>query len=611
MFDIIAYGPNGETKKTSVSNNILSKITAKNRYAVILENSIDLAIVLIEIYKRKAVAVPIAPGQSKEQINLILEHADVDGVITRDVGVVVFEQRVSKLKSHENHRFIIYTSGSTGNPKGVLLSKEAVEHNALAVSKLHHFSNRAHATCLPLYHCNALMMSLIGSYLSNSKLIMLTSFDSDVYMRAIAHHGVTTASIVPALIPKLLRTEEKFPETLKYFISAAAPLTRDMASSFYKKFGAKLRQGYGLSEAVNFSFLMPPLNTVDFVKEYLWNYPPVGLPLDGCQFRISEDGEVEVKGPNVMEGYWRNKAATSLTLQSGWLKTGDVGYLRGKFLVLSGRKKEIINRGGSSYHPADLEEQYVKLFKCNSPFVVVPVKHEILDNEIGVCVDRTKGSLNGDIVGSLSGLFHAPIVPSVVSVGRIHRTSTGKPQRIKDGNSLFCDQGDFEGILDAISNLKFDKNTSTKTKVHLEDFINKFLPSSYQKQLNKSSNRPFSKVLSEMLIDCLRFFDIVLHDTPSLESDFRIERDDGTKFNFVAKPKLSDVDALLPSDILAYFVVPDKVGSHANPFSVSSASSELFANLTNLNLEQFTFSVSPIKFKQCIFSYLVLITRYE
>lgn len=611
MFDIIAYGPNGETKTTSVSNNILSKITAKSRYAVILENSIDLAIVLIEIYKRKAVAVPIAPGQSKEQINLIIEHADVDGVITRDAGVVVFEQRVSKFKSHENHRFIIYTSGSTGNPKGVLLSEEAVEHNALAVSKLHHFSSGVHATCLPLYHCNALMMSLIGSYLSNSKLIMLTFFDSDVYMRAIAHHGVTTASIVPALIPKLLRTEEKLPESLKYFISAAAPLTRNMASSFYKKFGAKLRQGYGLSEAVNFSFLMPQLNAVDFVKEYLWNYPPVGLPLEGCQFRISEDGEVEVKGPNVMDGYWRNKAATSLALQSGWLKTGDVGYLREKFLVLSGRKKEIINRGGSSYYPGDLEEQYAKLFKCNSLFVVVPVMHKILDNEIGVCVDRSKGNFNEEMIGSLTALFRASIVPSVVSFGRIHRTSTGKPQRIKDGNSLFCYQGEFEEILDAISNLKFDKNISTTNKVCLEGFISKFLSSSYQKKLNKSSNTVFSNVLSAMLIDCLRFFDIVPYETPCLESDFRIERDDGAKFNFIVKPKSSDVDALLPSDILAYFVIPDKVGSHANPFSVSSVSSELFANLKNLNLEQFSFSISPVKFKQCIFSYLVLITKYE
>lgn len=613
VFDIIAYGPNGEQKSPTLPKNFFSHIVSNRRYAVILENSLDLAVILLEIYKREAISVPIMPGQLEEQKRSIIEHADVDGIIFRKHGVLIFEARFSTLKSAKNHRFLIYTSGSTGAPKGVLLSNSAVEHNARAVAKLHDFSSGAHATCLPLYHCNALMMSLIGSYLSDTKLIILTEFQADTYLNAISHHGVTTASIVPALIPKLISSSVEWPEALRYLITAAAPLTKDMAKNFYKKFGARLRQGYGLSEAVNFSFVTPKLCSDDFLKEYIWNYPPVGLPLEGYEYRISEFGEVEVKGPNVMQGYWRNEDATAAVLNEGWLKTGDIGYVREGYLVLNGRAKEIINRGGESTYPADLEERYCGLVQGESSYVVVPVQHKILDNDIGLCFDMHTGELSDVHIGNVLAILQCSFIPAVISYKRVSRTSTGKPQRLKDGRELFCYQGGYEKSLEALWELKFSHQASTDSKLNLEKLISVVVPNAYKLQLKSKGMESFNCLLQNLINDCLNFYGF--HNKENLNVDidhsFKLQKSDGSQFFFVKQLTQIDIDNLASSDLLAYVDIPNYVGGETNPFKYEIDSRDPFYFLHGLNLEKYWFSISPIRFKRYIFANLILIKKYE
>ncbi len=397
------------------------------RLAIILENSYRLANILKFCFLNDLVAVPIDPKLPKEKIDSIIKHSEAFAVITADS----FRKDLCMSHRSKGDFLLIYTSGSTGDPKGILLKKEAVVDNAKAVGKLHGFDvGKLHATCLPLYHCNALCMSLIGSIVYNQPFLLLEKFSVKDYIELIKTHNVRTASIVPALLEKVIQGKPELPDCLDYFITAAAPLTADLAKRFYDLYGPKLIQGYGLSEAVNFSFVMPYLNEGEFIQEYINNTPPVGLPIEGTETKISDDGEVLVKGHNVMTGYWKNDKATVETFtDDGFLKTGDIGTIRNGYLVLLGRKKEIINRGGEVIYPKDIEEHWRNV-GLQMPLVSVSVENNLLSNDIGIYAETE------DIDRLISLLKSSHYRPVAFQTGIISRTSVGKPQRKKMGDAL-------------------------------------------------------------------------------------------------------------------------------------------------------------------------------
>lgn len=335
--------------------NQLKKLPAGTRVATVIDSNYYLADIITYCFENDMVIVPIDPKLPKNRIDFIIQHSEASVVITQDL----FENRSNDFHKPNGDFLIIYTSGSTGEPKGVVLRKEAVVSNAKSVGKIHGFdTGRAHATCLPLYHCNALCMSLVGSIIYKQKFLLLEKFSVKEYFKLIEKNNVATASIVPALLEKIVQERRELPECLDYFITAAAPLSSDLAKRFYDLYGPKLVQGYGLSEAVNFSFTMPKLDDKGFVKEYIQNHPPVGIPIKGTETKV-EAGEVLVKGTNLMREYLKNTTATKDAFDmDGFLRTGDLGVFRGKYLVLQGRKKETINRGGEIIYPIDIEETW-------------------------------------------------------------------------------------------------------------------------------------------------------------------------------------------------------------------------------------------------------------
>ena len=312
------------------------KLPKGARLAIILENSYKLAQIIRYCFENDLVAIPIDPSLPYDKRDFLIKHSEASAIIKNDSF---------KSGLHASHRYdgdflLIYTSGSTGDPKGVLLSKEAVIENARIVGKLHGFDKGYnHATCLPLFHCNAICMSLVGSIIYNQPFFLLEKFSAQKYVDLIENNAVKTASIVPALLESIVAEKVKLPKNFEYFITAAAPLSSDLAKRFFDLYGPKLVQGYGLSEAVNFSFVMPKLGEADFIEQYIKQYPPVGLPIDGSEVRI-EDGEVLVRNKSLMRGYIKNSEATAKAITvDGFLRTGDTGYFRGQFLVIKWKKE--------------------------------------------------------------------------------------------------------------------------------------------------------------------------------------------------------------------------------------------------------------------------------
>jgi long-chain acyl-CoA synthetase len=391
-----------------------------------------LSDILADSFDRHLVSVPLSPRTSDTDLANTASRVAASAIIDDRNGwpTALLLPGEPALPVAQGLAFVMFTSGSTGTPKGVMLSRDAVLGNAAKVAGLHQFTHdRPHGTCLPLFHVNALMMSLLGTKLTAAPLVLADRFDPLGYFALLAAGGARTASIVPALLPELLEARPPWPDSLDYLITAAAPLSSEVAAVFLKRYGPRIRQGYGLSEAVNFSFVMPLLDTADFRDQYVDHHPPVGLPLEGTQFELRR-GMVCIETADRMEGYWADPAATARILnQDGWLHTGDLGEVRDGFLVLRGRSAEVIDRGGEKYYPADVERQW-RVAGLSGDFAAVPVAHEHLGHEFGLVLASTSAA-------ELKHLHHATrLRPVAVSTMPLPRTATGKLQRLDAGRPL-------------------------------------------------------------------------------------------------------------------------------------------------------------------------------
>lgn len=417
------------TQQTLVKE--LIHLNPGTRVAIKMSNGVNLAHVLATCFKNDLVSIPLNPHMSKAQETELIEHCQPHILV--DDKDIKWVKQTKKLLVPNDLAFIIYTSGSTASPKGVMQSKNAVIANAMAVSKRHGFSqNHCHATCLPFYHCNAIMMSLIGTLLVDGTLFLQSTPKMDCYLDDIKAVNATSASIVPALLHDLVHYKKEWPQNLKYLITAAHDLKPNLAKRFFDLYGSKIVQGYGLTEAVNFSFVMPNLDEASFSKEYIHDFPPIGLPLEGTEYKI-EDNELLVKGPNNMIGYLNNKIATLDTITSdGWLKTGDLAQIRNGYVVLSGRKKEIINRGGETLYPNYLEETLLKVGLPQNT-IVHGISNNVLSEDIAISINAK----NYSIEKIINLLDDADIKYSGLSFCNGIYTTTKKPMRSRMSKGMF------------------------------------------------------------------------------------------------------------------------------------------------------------------------------
>jgi SAM-dependent methyltransferase len=390
-----------------------------------------LADILSDAFDLNLVSVPLSPRTSDADLAEVTARVAASAIIDDQSGTLTVTACPGEHRTAAHGlAFILFTSGSTGKPKGVMLSRDAVLGNAKKVAQLHGFTpDRPHGTCLPLFHANALLMSLIGTKITDTPLVLADRFDPAGYFAQLAAANARTASIVPAHLPALLEEHPQWPDSLEYLITAAAPLTSAQASKFLQHYGPRLRQGYGTSETVNFSFIMPLLDAAQFREQYVEQHPPVGLPVDETSFEL-RDGEVCILTPDRLAGYWEDPDATARVLtEDGWVRTGDLGELRDGFLVLRGRRAEVINRGGEKYYPADVERQWRQSGMLGD-FTAVPVPHEQLGHEFGLVLSACTAS-------QVKHLYHATALkPGVVATMPVLTTPIGKPRRLATGRLL-------------------------------------------------------------------------------------------------------------------------------------------------------------------------------
>jgi long-chain acyl-CoA synthetase len=200
---------------------------------------------------------------------------------------------------------------------------------------------------LPLSHSFGLMVSVGAMHLPEpTTAVLLRWFDANAWLRLAAEHRSQTAAMVPSTIAMLLAcpVEEYDLSELRYIFSGASPLPPAVREEWVRRVpGCEILEGYGCTETAGIATTNPPSAP---------RHGTVGLPVPGVEVRITEDGEVVVRGPNVMARYW-----DSTEPQPEWFHTGDLGQLDADgYLTIVDRIKDLIIRGGYNVYPRDVED---------------------------------------------------------------------------------------------------------------------------------------------------------------------------------------------------------------------------------------------------------------
>ncbi|MBP2652767.1 MAG: fadD [Firmicutes bacterium] len=255
---------------------------------------------------------------------------------------------------------IIYTSGTTGNPKGALLTHGNLVSNAQAFEAVLNVRESDVVLCvLPMYHCFSWTCSILNSLLAGASIVIMSAFMPKETLAAIKEYAVTVMYGVPPIYNLLLRIGTNADLAgVKLFVSGGASLPQMVAEQFFQKFGNKIIEGYGLSEASPVVMLNPPDKT---------KYCSIGKPLPGLAVKVVNQegemlppgkvGELVVKGPSVMKEYFNLPLDTARAISGGWLHTGDLAYQddEGYYFIVD-RLKDMIIVNGENVYPREIEE---------------------------------------------------------------------------------------------------------------------------------------------------------------------------------------------------------------------------------------------------------------
>ncbi len=401
---------------------------------VSLSNSPEVFACFGAIWRLGAVIVPIMFLLGEDETRYILDHSDAKAVITsadllekiqnaaggidriQHIIVLGGEDRGNQVDFYglvENNpplqetaemdeddvALMIYTSGTTGRPKGVMLSHNNLYQNARAAWEAAGVDKGdITLVCLPLAHSFGVVVMNAGalSPFKASFAVLMRWFDPEEVFRLIEKYRVTQFIGVPTMYQVLVNhpAGDTFDtSSLERCTISAAPVTEELYRAFTTKFDCKMYEGYGLTEASpSVAFCRPGMP----IKK-----GSTGIPIPGVEVKIfdaenrelpaGDQGEIVVKGPNVMLGYYKNPEETAAALRGGWLHTGDVGYLDEEgYLFITDRFKDMIIKGGYNIYPSEIEG-YLEAHPAVGEVAVIGIPDEKYGEDIMAFIVPTPG----------------------------------------------------------------------------------------------------------------------------------------------------------------------------------------------------------------------------
>jgi malonyl-CoA/methylmalonyl-CoA synthetase len=330
-------------------------VAVGDRVAVQAPKSAQMVMLYLATLKVGAALLPLNTAYTQAEIDYFVGDAEPALFVTDAVALAAEAALLAPLEAvheaaPEDLAAILYTSGTTGRSKGAMLSHAALAANGQALTDAWGFTEAdvlLHA--LPIYHVHGLFIALHCVFLSGARMLWLPKFDEDAVLAAMARSSVMMG--VPTFYTRLLadaRFTRQAAENMRLFICGSAPLLPSTFEDFEQRIGTPILERYGMSEAAIIT--TNPLDGARIAGS-------VGYPLPSVALRIGDDGIVQIKGPSVTSGYWRNPAKTAEAFTAdGYFITGDVGRQDpdGR-LWLSGRASDLIISGGLNVYPKEVE----------------------------------------------------------------------------------------------------------------------------------------------------------------------------------------------------------------------------------------------------------------
>ena len=322
---------------------------------------------------------------------------------------------------------ILYTSGTTGFAKGATLSHKNVRTNVCAFN---HLCGQAPESVVlltvPLFHCFGQNAILNSCFHAGSTIVLQRKFDPSESKRLIVKHSVTQLYGVPAMFQMLNECCDPTDlASVNYCFSAATTLPIQVAEAWRQKYSMPIYEGYGLTETSPFAAYNHRLKFVP---------GSIGTAIDGCEMKIVDTetgddcpagtlGEIAIRGPNVMLGYWNQPDATEAAIRDGWFYSGDIGKTDddGYFYIVD-RVKDMISVGGLKVFPAEVERVLLDM-DVISEVAVVGISGGVLGEQVAAWV-----VIDADAAGQQS---ESEVLAAVKSYAREHLANYKTPKHVQ------------------------------------------------------------------------------------------------------------------------------------------------------------------------------------
>ena len=430
--------------------------------ALLAPNSLEAVVLFAGIMAAGYVVTPLNLLLTPERLAYVLDHSDCRlvfvapgqksalrqalSLIARPIGVLdvtsggdapADARAVWPLPPREADAvcLLMYTSGTTGLPKGVRLTHSNVLTGAALVSKAHRLGRDDRVLAvLPLYHINAQIVTVMAPLFHGGSLVMPDRFSTSRFWAQASDHRCTWLNVVPTMIAFLLNATPpaRDPSAIRFCRSASAPLPPEHQIAFEHRSGIPIIETMGLTEAAGPVFsnaLHPGGRRIGSVGR------PFGNKARVVKAAAGEVGEIQIRGPSVMQGYHKDPGETARALTADrWLRTGDLGYCDvDGFFFVTGRLKELIIKGGENIAPREIDEALLRhpaLLEAAAVGAPDPLYGQ--DIEAGVVVKPGMTVLEPELLAFCEqqlGRFKTPRTVHILT--ELPKGPSGKVQRLR------------------------------------------------------------------------------------------------------------------------------------------------------------------------------------
>ena len=457
--------------KTAQFANLLTRWGLKpgERVAVQVEKSVEAVLFYLACLRGGFVYLPLNTGYTRGELAYFMQDAEPSLVVCAPQQQPVFEEtlsgkrvRITSLDAEgkgplsdaaaeesatsmvfpakaDDLAALLYTSGTTGRPKGAMLSHGNLASNAEVLKRAWGMSaDDVLLHALPIFHTHGLFVAINTLLMAGGTILLLPKFDADTVLRLLPRATVMMG--VPTFYTRLLAREDftrQKAEHIRLFISGSAPLLTETFAAFEARTGQRILERYGMTE-INMHCSNP--------LEGERRPGTVGPPLPGLEVRVvsQEDGETElppgevgvlqVRGPNVFQGYWKRPEANAKEFtRDGYFITGDLATLsEDGYVSIVGRDKDLIITGGFNVYPKEVESLLDRLPGVEESAVFGVAHPDFGEAVVAALVPKTgeKAPDQETVVEALKGeLAKYKLPKQVVTLDELPRNAMGKVQK--------------------------------------------------------------------------------------------------------------------------------------------------------------------------------------